>query len=201
VESKTTTICLVRHGVKERAIGDVPLSKEGIEQARLTATFFGSKPIKHVYASPLKRATETASFIGSRVGLPVIVDNRLRERANWGDLPGQTFEEFVAMWDKCSQNRQFVPSVGDSAQQAGERLELFVRDVSRVNSTDEVVAVTHGGLITDFLMNVISLNELRQWHPKFEEVYTQIVSECSVTQIEYLAGEFRVIHFADTVHL
>jgi len=74
------TIYLVRHGIKERAIGDVPLSREGIVQAGLTATFFESKPIKHVYASPLRRATETASFICSRLGLPVVVDMRLRER-------------------------------------------------------------------------------------------------------------------------
>lgn len=198
---KMATIYLVRHGIKERTIGDVPLSKEGIVQAGLTATFFASKPIKHVYASPLRRATETASFIGSRLGLPVVVDMRLRERVNWGDLPGQTFEEFVGMWDQCSQDRHYVPPVGDSAQQAGERLEIFVRDVSSVNPSDDVIAVTHGGLITDFLMSVIPLDELRQWHPKFEDVHTQLVPECSVTQIEYFAGEFSVIHFADTDHL
>lgn len=196
-----TRVYLIRHGIKEKAIGDVPLSKEGIEQATLTANYFKNKLIKHVYTSPLRRATETASFIGSYFGLPVVVDDRLRERANWGDLPGQTFDEFVAMWDKCSQQRHYVPPVGDSAQQAGERLELFVRDVSEVSPTGELVAVTHGGLITDFLMNVIPLNELRRWHPQFDKVYTQLVSECSVTQIEYIKGEYKLIHFADTDHL
>ncbi|MDB5084027.1 MAG: phosphoglycerate kinase [Bacilli bacterium] len=124
-----TTLFLVRHGIKEKAIGDVPLLMKGIEQAQMTATYFETKPIKHVYSSPLTRAKETANFIGLRFGLPIVVDNRLKERTNWGDLPGQTFEEFVDMWDKCSRDRQYVPPVGDSAQQAGERLESFMQDV------------------------------------------------------------------------
>lgn len=44
-----TTLYLVRHGIKEKAVGDVPLSAKGVEQAQMTATYFESKRITHMY--------------------------------------------------------------------------------------------------------------------------------------------------------
>lgn len=201
VVMKMTTFYLVRHGIKEKAIGDVPLSEYGIEQAQMTAAYLESKLIKHVYASPLRRAKETAEFIGSRLGLPVLIDNRLRERANWGDLAGQTFQEFVDMWERCSKDRQYVPPVGNSSQQAGERLESFAVEISEANAISEIVAVAHGGLITDFLINVIPPHELMQWHPRFIEVQSDLVPECSITRIEYIKGRYHLIQLADITHL
>ena len=200
---RMTTLYLVRHGIKEKSISDasLSLSTKGIEQARMTAAYLEGKSVERVYSSPLRRANETANIIGSRLGLPVVVDNRLRERANWGDLPGQTFEEFVDMWDKCTRDRQSVPPIGDSAKQAGERLESFILDVSKDGQSRRVVAVAHGGLITDFLINVIPPDELKRWHPRFDEVHSQLVPECSITWIEYIDDQYKLIQLSDVSHL
>ncbi len=40
------------------------------------------------------------------------VDARLRERANWGDLHGQSLAEFVAMWERSTADPHFVPPRG-----------------------------------------------------------------------------------------
>lgn len=71
----------------------------------------------------------------------------------------------------------------------------------KANPNCEVVAVTHGGLITDFLINVIPLNELRCWHPRFDEVHSQLVPECSITRIEYTDGQYKLIQLSDISHL
>ena len=154
-----------------------------------------------VYSSPLRRARETADIIGLRLGLPVVVDDRLRERANWGDLPGQTFEEFVEMWDRCTRDREYEPLIGDSAKQAGARLESFALDLGRDGRSGSVVAVGHGGLITDFLTNVIVAEELERWHPRFAEVHGQLVAECSITRIECAEDRYGLTKLADVSHL
>ncbi|WP_251035082.1 histidine phosphatase family protein [Paenibacillus polymyxa] len=120
----STTFHLVRHGLKERRIGDVSLTFEGTLQAEATAMHFARAafPVAIIFTSPLRRAHETASMIAHHIQSPITVDPRLRERANWADCPDQSFEEFIAMWDRCTSDPDYIPPVGDSAKQAGERL-------------------------------------------------------------------------------
>ena len=40
-------------------------------------------------SSPLLRSLETAEVFGRELRIPVEVDARLRERDNWGDVPGE----------------------------------------------------------------------------------------------------------------
>jgi broad specificity phosphatase PhoE len=84
-----TLFYLIRHGKKEAISGDAPLSPSGLKQARATAQFLQERMIHRVYTSPLRQAKETAACIAAVHSLPVVEDGRLRERANWGDLPGQ----------------------------------------------------------------------------------------------------------------
>ena len=94
-----TVFYLVRHGKKEAVRGDAPLSPQGIREAQATAHALRAVPIRQVYTSPLLRAKQTAALIAACCGLAVIEEERLRERANWGDVPGQSLAEFVEMWD------------------------------------------------------------------------------------------------------
>ncbi len=192
---------LVRHGLKKQGTGDVPLSGEGAAQARATARHFRQKKITSVYASPLRRAAETAAFIAMELGYGVTEDSRLRERANWGDLPGQTFEQFVAMWNRCTRDREYIPPVGDSARKAGERLESFIRECAEQDPDCAIAAVTHGGLITDFLINIFPEQRLEQLYPGFLAAQSRLIPECSITAVRYDRGTFEVELFASTAHL
>jgi len=97
-----------------------------------------------------------------------------------GDIPGQTFEEFVDLWNRCTHDRDFSPPVGDSARKAGERLSSCLLDLSVEHPQDSMIVVTQGGLITDFLVNVIAEEELRKMHPNFIVEQSNLVSECSI---------------------
>ncbi len=121
-----TIFYFVRHGNINR-MGDnldPPLTQTGISQANATAARLADQPIDQVYASPLARAGETAAIIAAPHDLAVIQDARLRERANFGDLPGQTVDEFIAMWERC-QRRTDVGS-------AGRRFVVRLRQTSRI---------------------------------------------------------------------
>ena len=181
-------VYLVRHGQVDRHTGstDPPLSDQGRREAEQVAAYLRVRPITRVYSSPLRRAQETAAPVAAALGLPLIVEPRLRERANFGDLPGQTFGEFVALWERCSQERDYVPPVGDSSLRAGQRVEEFIAETYADLPDGGVVAVGHGGLIADFLLNLCTLDKLAQIHPGFaaQPYSAEIMRNGAITVVE-----------------
>lgn len=198
----STTFFLVRHAMKEKAIGDVSITPEGILQAQSTARSFCNLPITTIVTSPLRRAKETADYIALITNSTKSEDVRLRERANWGDLPEQPFDEFVAMWERCTRDPDYIPPVGDSAKQSGERLSSLLLELAMKHPPEsKIVIVTHGGLITDFLVNSFSENQLNVWHPNFVAVQSDLVPECSITKLIYERGNYKLDAFASVEHL
>ncbi|BFT72694.1 histidine phosphatase family protein [Paenibacillus sp. P36] len=197
----STDFYLVRHAIKEKEVGDVSISVEGFEQANITAKYLENFPISRIFSSPLKRAKLTAQIIGKAAKIPIVEDIRLRERANWGDLPGQTFEEFVAMWNQCTRERDFLPPIGDSARRAGERLSSCLIELSVQYPNESIVIVTHGGLITDFMLNEFSQDELNNTHSNFINEQSNLIAECSITKISCDGKAFCLYEFANIAHL
>lgn len=182
------SVHFVRHGKRERWPGDPPLTREGRRDAERIAEHLVTAQPAAVVTSPLSRARETAEIIGRVLGLDVTEDTRLRERMNWGDLEGQSLEEFLAEWERCSRDRDRQPPVGDSSREAGARIASFVAECSG----GDVIAVTHGGVLADFLLNAFSPAELRAVRPEFcvDPYSGDVVRECSITTVTYDAGRF-----------
>ncbi|TDF90612.1 histidine phosphatase family protein [Paenibacillus piri] len=198
----STTFFLVRHAIKEKAMGDVPITPKGILQAQSTARSLCNLPITTIVTSPLRRAKETAEFIALNTKLTISEDSRLRERANWGDLPEQTFDEFVAMWERCTRDPDYIPPVGDNAKQASARLSSLLLELAKIHPPESnIVIVTHGGLITDFLVHTFTENQLNVWHPHFVAVQSDLVPECSITKLIYENGNYKLDVFASVEHL
>jgi len=200
------TLYLVRHALKEKTIGDAAITDQGRLQAMATAQFFHGKRLEAIVASPLLRAKQTAEIIANALEgwttADVTVDRRLRERANWGDLPGQSLEDFIAMWEQCTRDPDLVPSVGDSAGLAGERFAAALTEIGDAAPYGSSIAVvTHGGVLTDFLVRMFDGMELNRWHDDFINVQSSLIPECSITCITYDAGRFRMESFASVAHL
>jgi broad specificity phosphatase PhoE len=199
-----TVFYFVRHGQIEREQGergqikrrqinpaDPPLSVQGRVEAEQVATYLRPRPIMRLYASPLRRAQETAAVIAAALELPVQTEPRLRERVNFGDLPGQSFEEFAALWERCSRERDFMPPVGDSSRRAGQRVEAFVADVYAELPEGEVAAVAHGGIIADFLLNVATITDLMEISAAFaaQPYAGEVMRNGSITVVEYRGAD------------
>lgn len=174
------TIYIIRHGDKVRIPGDPSLSDLGNAQAQLSAKYFQSLPITKVIASPILRTQQTAKHIADALGLDYEINEKLKERVNWGDDPNQSFEDFLNMWNRAAKERDWKPPVGDSSRKAGERLESMVKNSLKLND-EHIVLVTHGGIITDFLRNVFSAEELNRHINDFESKLEDNIKECSIT--------------------
>ncbi|WIV20309.1 histidine phosphatase family protein [Paenibacillus polygoni] len=197
-----TTFFLVRHGIKEKAIGDVPITAQGIIQAQTTAEHISKISIHAIISSPLRRSIETAAYIAAKTNVEIIVDDRLRERANWGDLPEQTFEEFIQMWDKCTREPDFIPPTGDSVKSACKRMSSLLTSLAvQYPSGSNIIIVTHGGLITDYIANTFSEDVLHHFHPEFVAEQNSLVSECSITTLTFDGQNYMIDRFASIEHL
>ncbi len=177
------------------------MSQQGLLEARATALALQAIAVEYVYTSPLRRAKETAAIITSTLGLPLTEEKRLRERANWGDLPGQSLEQFVEMWERSTHNPTYIPPVGDSARQAGLRMDQVLRELADHAPNSHMVIVTHGGLITDFLVSALPLEQLEQWHPTFLTVQSSLIPECSITIVRLKEGHYTLEQLAGVEHL
>jgi broad specificity phosphatase PhoE len=176
-----TTLYLVRHAESTGGPGDACLAPSGVEQAHAVGQRLAARPIDHVFSSPLCRALETARIVAARVGAPdVVVDDRLTERANWGEVPGQAWDEFVVHWERGNAERDFVVPGGRSSRAAGAQFAACVDDVHRQWPDGEVVLVSHGGVIVDYLLHHFDEPKLLRRRPDLRHMRW-----CAVTELRY----------------
>lgn len=175
---------LVRHGQRIKTIGDQPLSLLGEKQAALTAKYLSNWSIDYIFSSPLLRTQQTAFLIQKELKLSICIEPLIRERANWGDDPQQTGTDFMHDWNRAVLDRDWKPKVGDSSKVSGSRLETAIHNYSNINK-NHFLFVTHGGIITDFLLNVFSKEKIKQMNSDFFDKYDKTIHECSITIIKF----------------
>jgi len=148
-------VYLVRHGqtewnVQSRAQGhtDIPLDKDGVEQAALLGARFKGKKID-VITSDLKRAVQTATPINSRPTL----DKRLRERG-FGKIEGINFNVMHQMAaDSGLGMFEWTPPGGESFHDVWDRVKPVTREL--FERKKDVVVVAHGGTCAILLAQLL----------------------------------------------
>ncbi len=76
---------------------DIPLNQNGLAQARSAALLLRGRGIVTILSSPLSRARVTADIVGETLGLPVAVEENLRE-VSFGIKEGQPMGDWFAPW-------------------------------------------------------------------------------------------------------
>jgi len=182
-----TRIYLVQHGDKLRVAGDPGLTELGMRQAAVTARWLQDRRLQALYSSPLRRAQETAAPIASATGLAVQLETRLRERLNWDG--SQTFDAFVADWDRSTRDRDFVLTNGESSRSAAERMRAFLGGL--IGRPGPIAAVGHGGATTDLLRTMLRDDVVPP------RLLKKGVPACAITTLD----DLDVIEIASTAHL
>jgi len=150
-----TTLLLVRHGETDwnrdhrwQGHSDTPLNESGRRQAlELAATL---DPPDRIYTSDLSRAVETAAILAARLGSPVVLDQRLRERGfgAWEGLTTPEIEErFAADLARWRAGEGAGAADAEAFAAFAERVGSFLDDVLASEAGKEVLVVAHGGTI------------------------------------------------------
>lgn len=149
-------IYVIRHGLtelnKKNIVNgqiDESLAPEGVEQATVALSLL-PKSIKYIYTSPLQRAQETAKIINSKLDRPIYVANELTE-IHMGVLAGHSWEEMESGADLKKKHRtvkfNYRPHGGESVKDVKKRLVVFLKMVKSKHRDNEVLIITHGGII------------------------------------------------------
>ena len=167
-------LLLLRHGEtawnRERRYQgwtDTPLSPEGLVQAEAAARELKEHAFAAVYASPLRRALDTAAAIAAPHGLPVETDPAFRELA-FGRWEGLTLDEARARdaalyegWAKTP--HLFSPPGGESLAQARERVLAGLARLRAGHRDDVVCLVAHGIPVRILILEALGLGLDRIW--------------------------------------
>jgi broad specificity phosphatase PhoE len=152
---------LIRHGQSEfnvhfsrtrvdPGIRDPALTDEGRVQARTAAAALAEHDVRRLITSPYRRALETAEIIAGALGLPVLVDPVIGERAafscDFGSLP----RELAARWPAWSFDHlaeQWWPDHEEPEAGLVARCTRFRDRTDALADRDHVAIVSHWGFI------------------------------------------------------
>ncbi|GAB2474613.1 bifunctional RNase H/acid phosphatase [Xylanimonas ulmi] len=202
------TLVLVRHGVTPLTLvgglsgGQVPgppLTAEGRTQAaraadaihRLREAWPDLPRPSHIAASPMVRTQEVAAAVGRRLGLPVTVDERLREMefGDWESLtPAQVEERWPGDFERWFATGTFAPPGGESYEQVGVRVAAAIEDLRAAGTGRTVVVAGHAAMIRTVVGRALAMPPAR-WS-------SLRVPPCSLTILRYFSASTEVVTVA-----
>lgn len=196
---------LARHGesawnVKHLYTGrmDVPLSELGKLQAERLGDKLSMLDIKTIYASPLKRAHDTALPAAVLRKMPLRLDARLKEihHGAWEGNPANVIREQYAdeylIW-RTQPHRVKMPD-GESLDDVSVRVTSFLQDVLAEHADGNVVIVSHDAVLRVLVMQTLLMGLEYFWRWRFDNA--------ALSMLERLDdGHFRLAFLNDAHHL
>ncbi|MFE9863164.1 bifunctional RNase H/acid phosphatase [Streptomyces sp. NPDC005506] len=202
------TFVLLRHGEtaltpEKRFSGsggsDPELSAAGRHQAERVAESLAARgTIQEIISSPLRRCRETAATVGARLGLPVQIEDGLRE-TDFGAWEGLTFAEVRERYgpdlDAWLASTRTPPTGGG---------ESFAEVARRVSATRDRLTTCHAGrtvLLVTHVTPIKTLARLALGAPP-ESLFRMELSAASLSAVAYYAdGNASLRLLNDTSHL
>ena len=175
---------------------DPPLSPYGRQEAMRLAKRFKGLKFAAAYASPLRRAHETAQVIlGKR--RKIACDEGLVE-IGLGEWEGRTvsqvkkvYGDAFARWAEMP-SRVVIPG-GEDFKDFVARVKGTMRAIERKHRDGNVLLVCHGGVISTYATQILNLPP--------DDIWCLTVRNASLTIVDVVPGGHRIVTFNDTSHL
>lgn len=180
-EEKMGKLYFTRHGqtiwnVENKVCGatDIELTDLGREQAKALGEKIKGLPIQEILASPLIRARETAEHISKISGIPVRVEEKLREQ-NFGKYEGgpRDSQEFLEA------KKRFVDRFGDGESMLMVAARIYALLEQLVKEDKIYLLVAHNGIA-------------RVVHSYFCDMENEAYAKHSVRNCELVEYEWKV---------
>jgi len=146
-------LILVRHAESEGNRAQVfaptpavPLTDLGRTQARATAEWIAARHTpEQIVSSPFTRARQTAELMADVLGVPVAVEEDLRERS-YGQLAGQPYASPRGGYDPAAY-WTWRPPGGETLVEVRARTGAVLDRLAGASSGREIVVVSHGAVM------------------------------------------------------
>jgi len=184
-----TRLALIRHAEPEarvhgRVYGalDVGLSERGLRDAETLASAVRGLDLDAVYASPLRRAVETATPLARERGLEVTLHEGLRE-VDFGELEGRTYEEIGEDYADLFRAWGTNPSAirfpgGEDYVGLKARVLTAVEEIRKRTTSAAIVA--HGGVNRVVLADALALPD--------DAIFRLDQPYCALSVIDWIDG-------------
>lgn len=163
---------MIRHGqstanpeLRHAGWAPVPLTEQGIQDARMVASLLDGIHFDRVYSSDLLRSTQT-----QQIALPNVtsVETPLLREINSGDLLGKTREECASLYGEVYYShlklQNFSSYGGEDYPMQLERIRQFKVQLEE-NPGEHIAAFTHEGSIRCMLDLVLGHRHVREDYP------------------------------------
>jgi probable phosphoglycerate mutase len=169
-------LLLIRHAEPVRiedaeGPADPTLHERGHRQAALLAAWLAAEKLDAIWASPMRRARETAEAVALAHGLKVEVDDELaefdREAVSYipfEELRATRDERFIAMAEDRLEDLDVDP-VGFQRGVVGA-----VERVIAANPGRKVGVVCHGGVINAYIAHILEIPKLLWFEPGYTSI-------------------------------
>jgi probable phosphoglycerate mutase len=191
-------LLLIRHALPlrvERRDGkpaDPPLSPAGVRQAERLAAWLAAERLDAVYASPLRRARETAEPIAGAHGLGVGIEPGVAE---FDPLAAS----YVPLEEIKAESRELWLELVSGGLTAGVDVALFRRTVAAAlerivaaHAGARVAVVCHGGVVNAWAAHVLGLEPTLFFQPAYTSVSRFLAAA---------SGERSLLSLNETAHL
>lgn len=198
---------LIRHGESEwnrlqRYSGqqDVSLSSLGELQAERIAERLAETPLDAIYASPLRRARDTANAIGLLKRMAVSIEPELAELQHglWEGLTEcEVREKFSHEHERwLNAPHTLAMPEGESLAEVARRVRGVMARITGSPEREQIAIVSHDAVLRVMLLDALglSLEHFQKWR----------IENASLTVLETMEetpNSFRLASLNDTTHL
>jgi broad specificity phosphatase PhoE len=183
------TFYIIRHAHKEQGNfynsrlrhQDEPISQTGRADSLKLWPYLCDKQLSEIYISGYQRAAQTIEFVAEQSGLKPILDERLNEIDN-GLIEGMSDaaikERYPDVWRGFSErSADFRFPGGETGAEARQRIAKFLEEKRRIHTDENIVLVSHEGLIRLLVCHILGLPVYARWNFHFDF--------CGIMEIAY----------------
>lgn len=191
-------LLLIRHGLPVRrelneGPADPELSDHGIAQAQCLADYLANERIDALYASPLRRARQTAEPIAISQQLTLLIDDDVAEY-------DRSSSEYIPMEVlKAANDPRWHALVRGEAEHEADAESFSARAIGAVERLiaahhgARIAVVCHGGIITTYLGHILGLtNSINLFYPNYTSIHRVAAAR---------SGERTLVTVNETSHL
>jgi broad specificity phosphatase PhoE len=183
------TFYILRHARKEQGDyynprlrhQDEPISEMGRADSLKLWPYLCEKQLSSIYMSGYQRTRQTVEFVAEQSGLKPIVDERLNEIDN-GLIEGMTDaairERYPEVWRGFRErSADFRFPGGETGEEARGRIADFLEEKRKLHAEDNILLVSHEGLIRLLACHILGLPVYARWNFHFDF--------CGIMEITY----------------
>ncbi len=190
---------MIRHALPirrelEEGAADPELSEAGHAQAQYLADYLSSEELHAIYASPMKRAQQTAAPLADRLQMSVTLvdgvaefDRNSSEYVPVEELKAANDPRWQQMLDNSWEGRD------ETQEEFGRRVYLALETIVEGHGGHNVAVVCHGGVINSYLARVLGTPESSGFfYPNYTSIHRVVAAR---------TGQRQIITINETAHL